>query len=236
MPVIDNTVNEIYFGAAKVDEVYFGATKVWPLVTQAMLDAYTRAVLEKRSIDSFASKGWIEAAASFNAGALYLGDHGSWGYPWSSFLDDHARHQLYNAIRDFANAGPGSKFYINLENSAVTVSIVVSYIMKWTVDNDNRLDHGWYYASADAYLNAGSSGRPQPPGDYGDKILQWLSLSARVTDLSAIGNADWQGHMAEILQAARIMHALTHKAEVDAKVAAAAKAITDLGGTLPNVP
>jgi hypothetical protein len=236
MPVIDNTVNEIYFGTAKVSEVYFGSTKVWPLVTQEMLNDYINAVKAQRENQQWADKNWGTAGGKWLFGAGALTDHGAWGYPWDTFLDNHAVSEMANWINLEGLHSP-DPLNINLDAAGLSIRDIVNAIIRWFVMNWNPSDASklWYENRIDAYNRAYQLGRP--PDNPSDAVKQWELLRADIHNLNTIQvDPNWRNNAQSIIDCAKIIFALTHKKLFADAVAAYAKIITDLGGELPTVP
>lgn len=229
-------ITQLYLGGTQIKEAYYNGSRVWPQVTQGMIDDYVNAVKAQRDNTFWADKNWGTAGGKWLFGAGALTDHGSWGYPWSSFLNDHAVREMANWINLEGQHNP-SQFNINLNDPGTTIRDVVNSIIRWYVANMNPSDQDkiWYEAVVDAYNAAFRLSRP--PANPADAVKQWQLLHASVTNLSTIDlDTNWQSTAQAIIDCARIIFALTHKQMFADAVAAYAKIITDLGGDLPTVP
>jgi len=228
-------VIQVYLGGTQIREAYFNGSRVWPQVTQGMLNDYINAVKAQRENAVWADKNWGQASGKWLTGAGSLTDHGSWGNPWSAFLNDHAVREMANWINLEGLHSPGP-LNINLSNPGTSVRDVMNTVIRWFYNNYNpdQATKDWYEGRVDAYNAAYALGRP--PANPADAVGQWLVLRASVTNLAAIEFPAWIPYAQAIVDCAKIIFALTHKQTFIDAVAAYAKIITDLGGDLPTVP
>jgi hypothetical protein len=229
-------ITRVFLGGTQIREAYYNGSRVWPQVTQGMLDNYINAVKAQRENTQWADKNWGTAGGKWLFGAGAITDHGSWGYPWDTFLDDHSVREMSNWInlQGLHNPGP-----LNIDLGAAGLSIrdIVNTIIRWFVMNWNPdpFSKLWYENRVDAYNRAYQLNRPPP--NPADAVKQWQLLRASVTNLNTIDlDPNWRNNAQSIIDCAKIIFALTHKQMFADAVAAYAKIITDLGGDLPTVP
>lgn len=222
---------------------YFNDQKVWPKIPQALFDTYTSAVRDQRAaqqiIDHYSSP-WHTAHDKYRDAMRHLEDHSSWGYPWDTFFNSWDTNQIKDYIYNAGSHSPGAfggnnplTFFTDPVTRVVDIVALFIAFGSTNVNPDASVKARWEEARI-AYYIVGNLPNSPPPNPA-HAVAQWQLLRAHVNDLSAIPSG-FQGAGADLIEAAQIVWSLTHISALNVAVTAAAKAITDLGGTLPTVP
>lgn len=243
MTFLRGDANGLHLGAGgAATAAYLGSVKVWPTVTQPLIDAYIAAVNAQRRaqvvIDHYGNAPWHSVHDKFRDAMRHLEYHSSWGYPWDTFFNEWDTNQIKDYFYSAGSHSPGlfgETLGFFTDPRTRVVDIVALFIL-FGINNVNPapdVKTKWEERRIAYYIIANQQNSPPPTPAHA--VAQWELLRAHVNDLSHIPPG-FQGAAADLIEAAQLVWCLTHKSALDQDVANAAKAITDLGGTLPVVP
>ena len=194
-------------------------------IPQSLFDDYIRAVQENRAAESRRASWTIQQVLD-KLRNVFSQIHApvGWGGFWDNFIDSNGENNLIQAADYAMHHSTG--FVVDVKptwKQCVLLEDIINALQR----AGNLQPASWYQAAANAYSQAGNTAVVSGDNPWARKIKQ--SLMGAPTDTSELWGTD-------LYVAALSYNAYVNQNQLAAAVTTAAKAITDLGGTLPAVP